>query len=91
MGGGGYRPQDSLSAQRHTKQGLGGGVLFTYTLHLAIGLTTAHSGEPLAPKTVAWAVLARACCGGTQCGKKIWTARHGGGGVQLMAEVQWAS
>ena len=32
----------------------------------AIGLTTAHSGEPLAPKTVAWAVLAGACCGGTQ-------------------------
>ena len=49
--GGGYRPQDSLSAQRHTKQGSGGGVLFTYTLHLAIGLTTAHSGKPLAPKT----------------------------------------
>ena len=65
-GGGGYRPQDSLSAQRHTKEGSGGGVLFTYTLHLAIGLTTAHSGQPLAPKTVAWAVLAGACCGGTQ-------------------------
>ena len=42
------------------------GVLFTYTLHFAIGLTTAHSGEPLAPKTVAWAVWAGACCGGTQ-------------------------
>ena len=67
-----------------------GGVLFTYTLHLAIGLTTAHSDEPLAPKTVAWAVLAGACCGGTQWGKMILTARHGGGGVQLMAEVQWA-
>ena len=64
--GGGYRPQDSLSAQQHTKQGAGGGVLFTYTLHLAIGLTPAHSGEPLAPKTVAWAVLAGASCGGTQ-------------------------
>ena len=65
-GGGGYRPQDSLSAQRHTQQGSTGGVLFTYLLHLAIGLTTPHSGEPLAPKTVAWAVLAGACCGGTQ-------------------------
>ena len=64
--GGGYRPQDSLSAQRHTKQGSDGGVLFTYTLHLAIELTTAHSGEPLAPKTVPLAVLAGACCGGTQ-------------------------
>ena len=65
-GGGGYRPQDSLSAQRHTKQGSGGGVLFTYTLHLAIGLPTAHFGAPIAPKTVAWAVLAGASCGGTQ-------------------------
>ena len=43
-----------------------GGVLFTCTLHLAIGLTTAHSGVPLAPKTVALAVLAGACCGVTK-------------------------
>ena len=66
LGGGGYRPQDSPAAQRHTKQGSFGGILFTYMLHLAIGLTTAHSGELPAPKTVTWAVLAGACCGGTQ-------------------------
>ena len=64
--GRGYRPEDSLSPQRHSKQRSGGGVLFTYTLHLAIGLTTAHSGEPLAPKTVAWALLTGTCCGDTQ-------------------------
>ena len=66
MGGGGYRPQDSLAARRHTKQGSSRQTLFTYTLHLAIALTTAHSGRPLAPKTVALAILAGICCGGPQ-------------------------
>ena len=43
-----------------------GGVLFNYTLHLDIGLTTARSSAPLAPKKVGRAVLAGACCGSTQ-------------------------
>ena len=66
------------------------GVLLTYTLHQAIGLTTARSRELFAPKTVAWAVLAGACCGVTPVREKTLTARHGGGGVLLTAEVQWA-
>ena len=78
-GRGGYRPQDSLSAQRHTKQGSVGGVLFTHTLHLAVGLTTAHSGEPLAPAAVP------SDSEGKQIDRASW-----GGGVQLTAEVQWA-
>ena len=79
-GGGGYRTQDSLSAQRHTKQGPGGGVLFTYTLHPVIGLTTAHSGELLPLRRwrgLSWRGPAAAV---PSEGKKVLTARHGGGG-----------
>ena len=61
-GMGGYSPEESPSAQRHIKQRSGGGVLFTYTLHLAMGLTKAHSRAPLARKMGVWAVLAGACC-----------------------------
>ena len=58
---------------------MGGGGLLTYTLHHTIGLMTARSGEPLAPKTLVWAILVRAWCGVTPVRDKTWTPRHGRG------------
>ena len=86
---GGYRPQDSLSSQRHTKKGSGGGVLFTCKLDPPIGLTTAHSGTPPAPRTVAWAVFAGGWCGATRLRKKNSPHVVRAGGVLLRGDVQW--